>query len=177
MKLLTACFLIFYSCFTFAAESVAPRDPYHYFFNETWGDFSEELDNAKAANKKAILIFFEMDECPFCHWMKENVLNQPAVQTYFRQYFLNFPVDIEGDLEVKDFSGAEMTQKYFATKINRVRATPVFGVFDLEGKPIARFTGRTANVEEFMWFGEYVVEGHYKEMSFVKYKRLKKKKS
>lgn len=178
MKLVNSLVVLFAIVFLSIANANSndvPKDPYQHFFNETWGDFSEELANAKEKNKKAILIFFEMDECPFCHWMKTNVLNQPAVQTYFRQHFLNFPVDIEGDIEITDFNGNAMTQKEFSTKVNRVRATPVFAIFDLQGKPIARFTGRTSNVEEFMWLGQYVVDGIYENMSFVKYKRLKKK--
>lgn len=150
------------------------RDPYKHFFNETWGEFNEELENAKAKNKKAILVFFELDECPFCHFMKENVLNKPAVQAYFREHFLNFSVDIEGDVEIVDFDGKTMTQKQFATKVHRVRATPVFAVFDLDGKRIARFTGRTSGVEEFMLLGKYVVDEVYKKMSFTKYKRQMK---
>ncbi len=151
------------------------RDPYQYFFHETWGDFSEELDNARAQGKLGILIFFEMDECPFCHYMKRKVLNQPEVQAYFRRYFLNFPLDIEGDVEIVDFQGQPMTQKYFAEKVHRVRATPVFAFFDLEGRRIARFTGRTAGTEEFMLLGRYVVEGHYRDMPFLKYKRQMRK--
>ena len=53
------------------AQAVAGRDPYTYFFNETWNNFSEELVKARAEGKKGILLFFEMDECPFCHWMKQ----------------------------------------------------------------------------------------------------------
>jgi thioredoxin-related protein len=90
------------------------NDPYKYFFNETWGDFREELANAKQQNKKGILIFFEMDECPFCHYMKSNVLNQPEVQAFFRENFLNFTVDIEGDVEITNMDGKVMKQKDFA---------------------------------------------------------------
>lgn len=170
LALLGLCFLAAFP--VFAAEE---KDPYKYFFNETWGEFNEELDNAKAQNKKAILVFFELDECPFCHFMKLNVLNKPEVQAYFRKHFLNFPVDIEGDIEMTGFNGKAMSQKYFSTKVNRVRATPVFVFFDLEGNKIARYTGRTSNAEEFMWLGQYVVEGIYNKMSFTKYKRNKKK--
>lgn len=152
-----------------------PRDPYTHFFNETFGEFNEELLTAKAGGKKAVLIFFEMDECPFCHYMKENVLNQPVVQEYFRKHFLNFSVDIEGDIEIVDFKGKSKTQKHFSEKDNRVRATPVFAFFDLNGKRINRFIGRTSGVEEFLWLGEYVAEGHYEKMPFLKYKRMKKK--
>jgi len=153
-----------------------PRDPYKYFFNETWGDFKEELANAKQQGKKGIMIFFEMDECPFCHYMKTNVLNQPEVQEYYRKHFLLFPVDIEGDIEMTNLKGKPMKQKDFSFKENRVRATPVIAFFDLNANRVHRHIGKTNGVEEFMWMGEYVVEGAYKQMPFVKYKRQKREK-
>jgi len=156
-------------------QGAVGKDPYTYFFNETWGDFSEELKTARAEGKKGILLFFEMDECPFCHRMKETVLNQPDVQAYFRKHFLSFSVDIEGDVEMTDFQGKVMPQKDFAFKINRVRVTPVFAFYDLDGKRIVRYTGATSSVEEFMWLGEFVEKGIYKEMRFAKYKRQKAK--
>ena len=166
-----------FMCLVYSSTTVAAggRDPYKYFFDETWGDFPEELNNARDQGKKGILIFFEMDECPFCHRMKETVLNQPEVQAYFKKHFINISVDIEGDLEITDFKGEHMKQKDFAFKINRVRATPVFAFYDLDGERIVRFTGATNGVEEFMWLGEYVVSGEYKNMPFTKYKREKKK--
>ena len=156
------------------SSAAAGKDPYKYFFNETWGDFQEELANAKEQNKKGILIFFEMDECPFCHYMKNNVLNQPEVQAYYRENFLNFTVDIEGDIEIKNMEGKAMKQKDFAFQEHRVRATPVIAFFDLEGKRVFRHTGKTAGVEEFMWIGEFVADGSYKETSFTRYKRNKR---
>jgi len=155
--------------------NATPRDPYKHFFNETWGDYKEELANAKAQGKKGIMIFFEMDECPFCHYMKNNVINQSEVQDYFRQNFLLFSVDIEGDVEMTNLQGKVTKQKDFAFKEFRVRATPVIMFFDLDGKPIHRHTGKTAGSEEFMLIGEYIVNGHYKNMKFTRYKRQQKK--
>jgi thioredoxin-related protein len=102
-------------------------------------------------------------------------LNRLDIQDYFRQHFFIVPVDIEGDLEITDFSGKEVKQKDFAFKQFRVRATPVFAFFDLDGKLVARYTGATRNAEEFRWLGEYVVEGAYKSTSFTRYKRQRKK--
>jgi len=150
------------------------RDPGQYFFNQTFGDFSEELETARDEGKAGILLMFEMDECPFCHRMKANVLNQPGVQDYFREHFLIFPVDVEGDIEIVDFSGNPDRQKDFALKQFRVRATPVFAFFDLDGNLVARYTGATRDSEEFMLLGQYVVEGAYKETTFTKYKRAKR---
>lgn len=163
--------LVLASTVAMAAEK--PRDPEKFFFNDSFWDFTEELQTARDSGKKGILIMFEMDECPFCQRMKATVLNQPDVQDYFRKNFLIFPVDIEGDVEITDFKGQATTMKDFAFKQYRVRATPVFAFYDLDGNYIkrARFTGATRDKDEFMLLGKYVVDGAYKDETFTKYKR------
>jgi len=152
-------------------QAAGPRDPETHFFDQTLGDFREEMALAKAEGKTGVLLFFELQDCPFCERMKRTVLNQPEVQDFYKQHFLIFPVDIEGQVDVVDFQGHEMTEKDFAFKENRVRATPVFLFVDLEGKPVARYTGATRDKEEFMLLGRYVVDGIYKSQSFTRYKR------
>ena len=161
--------------FVSVLQAASPKDPYDYFFQQSLGDFSEELAIAKEEGKKAVMLFFEQDECPFCHYMKNTVLNQPEVQSYFRKHFALFPIDIEGDIEMTDFSGKQMRMKDFAFKLNRVRATPVIAFYDLEGKRIVRYIGKTSGVEEFMQLGRFVAEGKYKTMRFTKYKRQLRK--
>jgi thioredoxin-related protein len=141
------------------------------FFDQTFGDFSEELEHAREQGKQGVLLMFEMDDCPFCHRMKATVLNQSEIQDYFKAHFLVFPVDVEGDVEMTDFQGNSVSQKDFALKEYRVRATPVFAFFDLDGKLVARYTGATRSAEEFLWLGEYVVDGAYAKTSFTRYKR------
>ena len=87
------------------ATAAVGRDPLAHFFNESFGNYAEELEQAREQGKQGVLVFYEMDECPFCHYMKQNVLSQPVVQEYYREHFLNFMVDIGGDIEVADFSG------------------------------------------------------------------------
>lgn len=153
-----------------AATAATGRDPLTFFFNETFGNFAEELAQAGDQGKKGVLVFYEMDECPFCHFMKQNVLNQPAVQDYYREHFLNFMVDIGGDIEITDFAGKQTTQKDFA-KVARVRATPVIAFYDLSGKEVFRHTGRTSGVDEFLLMGKFIAEGMYKTQKFTVYKR------
>ena len=156
-----------------ALAAEAPRDPGIYFFNDSFGNFEEELANARESGKKGILLMFEMDECPFCHYMKTRILNQPAVQDYYREHFRIFPVDVEGDIEITDFSGKTTKMKDFALHQYRVRATPVFAFFDTDGNYIkrARLTGKANNQGEFLLLGRYVVEGAYKDQTFTRYKR------
>ena len=43
--------LLMVSSASFSAET---RDPYKFFFDETFGDLTEEIENAKEQNKKSI---------------------------------------------------------------------------------------------------------------------------
>lgn len=159
-------FLWFFSLTSYAQESV--------FFDQTFFDFTEELELAKEEGKVGIFVFFEMDECPFCHRMKTTILNQPDVQSYFRKHFKLFQLDIEGDVEMTDFQGNVTTQKDFAFKQHRVRATPVMAFFDLTGKRVVRYTGATSSKQEFLLLGEYVVSGDHQNSSFTRYKKARR---
>jgi thioredoxin-related protein len=146
------------------------RDPGTYFFNSKLGDFQAELATARQDGKTAVMLFFEMDDCPFCARMKAAILNQSDVQDYYRKHFLIFPLDTKGDVPMTDFNGRETREKDFAFE-NRVRATPVIAFFDLDGKLIVRHTGPTKDKDEFLLLGRYVVEGAYRQMPFVRYKQ------
>jgi len=152
------------------------RDPGEYFFQQSFGDLTEELEIAKEEDLKGIFIMFEEDDCPWCAKMKARVLNQPVVQDYYRGHFRLLSMNINGDEPIVGFDGKEMTQKRFSDSL-RVRATPVMIFFDLDGRPMTRYTGAVRNVQEFLWLGEFVVDDHYKNTKFTVYKRRKKKES
>jgi thioredoxin-related protein len=144
------------------------------FFDQSLGDLQEELVQAREDGKQGVLLFFEMEECPFCTRMKQTVFSQPEVQAYFKQHFLILPIDVEGGVELTNFDGARMTSKEFANKIHRVRATPVMIFFDLEGKSVYRHTGPTQDAQEFLWLGEYVLSGKQQEMKFSQFRQAKR---
>lgn len=143
------------------------------FFDESFNDMPDELKTAKDDGKKGLLIMFEMDECPFCHRMKNTVLNRSDIQDYYKANFRIITVDIEGDVELTNFKGEKTTQKDFALKEFRVRATPVFQFIGLDGEPIknGRITGATKDAEEFLLFGQYVADKKNEAMPFSKFKR------
>ena len=80
-------------------------------------------------------------------------------------------------MDILFFDGESMTSKQMAEDRYRVRATPVFAFFDLDGRMVARYTGATSGPDEFMWLGEYVADGHYQSTKFTRYKRDKKRES
>lgn len=143
------------------------------FFDETFNDMQDEIETAKADGKQGLLVMFEMDECPFCHRMKTTVLNRSDIQDYYKENFRIVTVDIEGDVELTNFQGETTTQKDFALKEFRVRATPVFQFIGLDGEPVknGRLTGATKDADEFMLFGKYVVDKKNEDVPFSKFKR------
>lgn len=144
------------------------------FFDETFGNLQEELVTAKEQGKKGIFVFFHMDECPFCHRMRETIMTEPDVIELFKGQFLTFEVDIEGSSDMVDFDGSKGTAQELSEKKYRVRATPVMMVFDLTGKPILKYTGPTRTKEEFKLLAQYVMDGSYQTQSFTAYKRAQK---
>ena len=150
-----------------SAYSVAEttRDPYAHFFTATFGDLPEEMATARTEGKLGMLLFFEADACPYCEHMRRKVLNQPDVQDWFRERFVNIAVDIHGDIEVKDFDGITLPMKVFAEH-RRVYMTPVMSFIDPSGAEIYRHLGMIRTPEEFLMLGEYIEGRHYYDLEF-----------
>lgn len=157
-----------------AQAAEVPRDPDKFFFQETFGDYREELALAREEGKQGVLLFFQQADCPFCFRMKTTILNQPGVQEYYRSHFRMFSIDVEGDLEITGFDGKPISEKDFAFFTHQVKATPVFAFFDLDGALIARHTGPTYDAAEFLLLGEFVAEGHYRTGNFTRFKRARR---
>ena len=150
------------------------RDVDSGFFQQSFGDLTDELKTAKDEGKKALFVMFDDKDCPWCAKMKATVLNKTEVQDYYRKYFRIIRIDKNGDNLLIDFDGNEIPEKAFSDKV-RVRATPVMIFYDLEGNTMYRYTGAARNVEEFLWLGEFIAEDHYKTQEFPVFKRGKKK--
>ena len=138
------------------------------FFDQSLGDFPAELKAAQKAGKQGVLLMFEAEGCPYCRKMRLQVLGREDVQTYFHRHFGIFSVDVVGDVPITDFAGRETTEKAYA-RASKIRGTPTFMIVGADGRELARLTGATKDAEEFMRFGRYVAEGHYKTQSLEQY--------
>ncbi|HEX9627300.1 MAG TPA: thioredoxin family protein [Acidiferrobacterales bacterium] len=154
-----------------AAWAAETRDPMTHFFDQGFANMPDEVATAKKEGKTGVLIMFETADCPWCEKMMTTVLNQVRVQEYYKKHFRTLQIDTNGDVPMTDFTGQELAQREFAFKHNRVRATPVFAFFDLDGRLVTKHTGITQSVDEFLWLGEFVVSGQYAKTNFTAYKR------
>ena len=66
------------------------------FFDETFGNYQEELEVAVEEGKKGVFIFYHMEECPFCHRMRTTIMTEPDVIKLYKDNFMTIMHDIEG---------------------------------------------------------------------------------
>ena len=165
--------------FNAVAQPSETRNASEYFFNKSFNNLSEELQIAREEGKNGILIMFTEPDCPWCHKMEATILNQKSVQDFYRSHFRILNIDTKGDTLMTNFDNKEIAEKDFSLITHRVRATPVFLFFDLNGKVVMRYTGAAPNIDEFIWLGEFVVNGEFNNTKFTRYKqrRLAEKKA
>ena len=154
------------------AHAAEARAADQHFFDLNTGDLRAEARDAKQAGKKAILFMFEQEGCPGCLYMKTRVLNRADVQTFYRQRFVSFSVDIFGAVPIRDFAGRDFAEKSYA-QVLRVTGTPTFVFYDLEGNEIIRLVGPVKEPAEFILLGEFVSSGAYRSTKFADYKKSK----
>ena len=141
------------------------RDAREFFFTLTFGDLPEEMEVARGDGKLGMLLFFEAEDCPYCHHMLNNVFNQTDVQDWYQEHFVSIAIDIHGDVEMQDFSGITLPSKVFSDQ-QGVFLTPVISFVDIDGEEIYRHLGMIGTPQEFLMLGEYIVDGHYKKMRY-----------
>jgi thioredoxin-related protein len=172
-RVLAALLLWLFVPFAQAAPAAEYRDPIDYFFHPFLGDLKAEAADAKKAGKRAIVVMYEFDDCPYCARMKREVLSRPDVQAYYRKHFQVFQIDTKGDQQITGFDGKTMSEKAFARAAG-VRGTPTFVFYGLDGKPLETSVGGIYDAREFMLLGEFVVSGAYRTETFAKYRQSKK---
>lgn len=167
--------LLFLALFVaFGASARAMRDPSRVFFNTHNTNLADIAREARAAGKVGVLIMFEQQRDPWSTRMRRNALSKPSVQAYYRKLFVNIHLDIHANTPLVDFSGVATTPQRFAVT-QRIRATPTFVFYNVDGRPMVRFTGATYDAAEFLRLGEYVASGAYLKKSFSAFEREKRR--
>ena len=149
---------------TVTADS-SERNPREYFFSQSFGDLQEELEDARNSGKLGLLLFFEQEGCPYCERMMQTILNQAAVQDWYRERFVIIAVDINGAVPITDVDGITLPSKVFADH-RRVKTTPTLSFLDINGSEIYRRTKMVESAEEFLQIGRYVSEGYYTDTTW-----------
>ena len=120
------------------------------WFLESFLDLPDDLAAASKEGKR-LAIMWELRGCPYCRETHLVNFAQKRIVDYIKANFEVLQLNIIGDRKVKDFDGAELSEKALAAKY-AVRFTPTFQFFrdtpgDDEGawpRPSARWRARPA---------------------------------
>lgn len=107
---------------------------------------------AQAQGQPALVLFFEMEDCPACRQMHEEVLSRGEVRERFGRQLASYRIDMLGRRRLLDFAGRDVSEAGFA-KAQRVVGTPTVIAFDLSGRELWRLPGVPRDTAEFMALG------------------------
>ncbi|MFY9317491.1 MAG: thioredoxin fold domain-containing protein [Burkholderiales bacterium] len=144
------------------------------FFELSFGDLRAEAADAKQDGKRGLLLMYHFDDCPYCQRMKQEVLQRPEVQAYFRKAFRAIAIDTRGAQAITGFDGRTLPENQHARAAG-VRGTPTFQFHDLDGKLLFTHGRAIYDPAEFMLLGDYVASGAYRTTSFAVYRQAKHK--
>jgi thioredoxin-related protein len=150
------------------------------YFSTTFKDIREDLEVAKKAGKRLVLII-EQRGCGYCKKLHETVLSDPEVIKYLKANFMIVQYNMFGDEEVVDLDGKTLTEK---TAVRRwgLAFTPTI-IFLPDNVPdktknarevavnlMPGAFGKSTVLDMFTWVRE---KGYLKDEPFQKYHQRK----
>lgn len=136
------------------------------WFNTSFLDLHSDVQAARD-RKRHVLVFFHLDECPYCSRMlDENFFsgdNRQLIQSHFDVIGMN----VRGDLEVTWIDGQVYSERSLAKQL-RTLATPTIVFLDLDGNKVLQLTGYR-DPRALRYALDYVKSERYRSESFKEY--------
>lgn len=140
---------------------------YPSWFKQSFLDLSEDLDEAIAAGKQGIVVYFGQKRCAYCKMLMDVNFKLGDVVSYTREHFDVIPIDIWSPEELTDPQGKLMTQREYAVSMG-TNFTPSLIFYDKDGKIALRLRGYYPPYQ-FRAALEYVAGAHYRREPFPVY--------
>lgn len=141
------------------------------WFKESFLELADDVDEAQQ-NNKHVLLFFHLDECPYCEHMVKN-FDKPFLKQFIQQNFDVIAINIRGDKEVALNENEILTEKEFAIKVG-VQYTPTIVFLNQKNETVARTNGYR-KPEKFKKILEYVSSKTYENSTLAAYIERTKK--
>lgn len=141
------------------------------WFKESFLDIAEDVGEAAGADRHVIL-FMEMNGCPYCYKMIEENFRNAPYRDFIQQHFDVIPLNVKGDREVALDARTSVSEKEVADRLG-VRFTPTLVFLSPDNKPVARVSGYR-NVDDFKKVLDYVAEKAYETATLAEYLDAKK---
>ncbi len=137
------------------------------WFKESFLDIREDVSEAARAGRHVIL-FLELDGCPYCYKMvEENFRNAPYVD-FIRQHFDVIALNMRGDREVALDASTTATEKELSAML-KASYSPTVVFLNRDNRPVARVNGYQ-NVTDFKVTLDFVADRAYEKMTLAQYR-------
>jgi thioredoxin-related protein len=130
------------------------------------GDLNDDINDANAAGKFGIIVYYGQKRCAYCEQFIASLADS-SIQHYLRKHFDVIPVDIWGIEEIIDTDDKIYTERELALRY-QVIFTPSLVFYDRKGKPVYRLRGYYPPYQ-FRAILRYLVEGFYHTEKFRDY--------
>jgi thioredoxin-related protein len=143
------------------------------WFKLSFLDIKDDVRAAKKANHH-ILLFFHLDECPYCARVLDENFRRGKSKTFMQKHFDAIAINVRGSSNVSWIDDSSMSERQLTSKIG-VYATPTLVFLDGSGKVVLRMNGyRTP--QDFHYVLQYVHKREYKRQDFLSYLKKQQKK-
>lgn len=136
------------------------------WFKESFLDIAEDVDEA-AGEGKHVILFLEMNGCPYCYKMLEENFKGAPYKDFIQENFEVIALNVRGDREVALNEVTSLNEKQLAEQLG-VRYTPTVVFLNADNEPVARVNGYR-NVDDFKQVLDYVASKSYEEQSLADY--------
>ncbi len=136
------------------------------WFKQSFLEIADDAEEAGEAGKHVIL-FFSLDECPYCDRMLAESFKPDSKARYIRRHFDAISINVRGDRDVAFNDEITVNEKQLAD-ILKVRGTPAILFLNADNRTVARVDGYRAP-ERFREVLDYVASGAYANASLADY--------
>lgn len=140
------------------------------WFKESFLEIADDVDDASEAGKH-VLLFFELNGCPYCDRMLEESFETEPLTSYIQANFDTIAINIQGDREIAFNEEISVTEKELG-EILKVNSTPALLFLDADNKTIVRVNGYRAP-ERFRQVLEFVATRSYQTTTLADYLQAK----
>jgi len=137
------------------------------WFNLSFLDLNESLEEALNEGKSGLIIYFGRKDCAYCKALLEDNWGDPAIARYTQRHFNVIAIEVRGSRTVTDFSGKKWSEKDYSTAM-RTNFTPTMLFYNKQAQLALKLPGYRPKYQ-FRAALEYVADAHYARESFRDY--------
>lgn len=136
------------------------------WFKASFLEIQDDIQEAAASNKH-VMLFFHLNNCPYCAKMLDDNFLQEPLKTYIQEHFDVIAINVKGDRQVQYTKDVSFSEKELADDLE-VTLTPTITFINPENKTVARLNGYRSPAQ-FKPVLEYVANQTYKTEALSDY--------